>query len=83
MVFVKILLRLQPLIILGLFAVFLQTFGWPAYKTFLKKEVFIKESHLSPSKLPAPGLTICVSPVRITFVLKLVKPLTKPFRELL
>ena len=64
MLLVKLIVKLQPLIAFALFVTFIAVFGWPALTTFIKYEVFIKESHLNPEPLPSPAVTICMEPVQ-------------------
>ena len=49
--------------VLGLFVTFILVFGWPALSTYIKYEVYIKETHLKPADLTAPAITICIEPV--------------------
>ena len=61
--FVKLLIRIQPLIVVGLFIAFLIVFGWPSYNKFVLEHIFIKETKLLSQPIDAPGVTICVDPV--------------------
>ena len=60
----KFLVRIQPLIILALIALFFYEFGLPAYERWSKKEVFIKEYALASKPLEVPAVTLCVQAVR-------------------
>ena len=61
----KLFPRLQPIVILILFIVFLWIFGIKAYKKFRSYEVYIKETVVEyPEGLEAPAMTICVDAVR-------------------
>ena len=65
--FVKLLIRIQPLIVVGLFIAFLIVFGWPSYNKFVLEHIFIKETKLPSQPIEAPGVTICVDPVSFIF----------------
>ena len=62
--FVKILVHLQPVVILSLFVSFVLVFGLPAYQKYVSYEVYIKETHIEKEALTAPAMTICVEMVR-------------------
>ena len=62
--FVKILIHLQPVVILSLFIAFILVFGLPAYQKYISYEVYIKETHIEKKALTAPAMTICVEMVR-------------------
>ena len=62
--FVKILIHLQPVVILSLFIAFILVFGLPAYQKYISYEVYIKETHIEEEALTAPAMTICVEMVR-------------------
>ena len=61
---VKILIHLQPVVILSLFIAFVLVFGLPAYQKYISYEVYIKETHIEKQALTAPAMTICVEMVR-------------------
>ena len=61
---VKILIHLQPVVILALFVAFVLVFGLPAYQKYISYEVYIKETHMEKEALTAPAMTICVEMVR-------------------
>ena len=61
---VKILIHLQPVVILSLFIAFILVFGLPAYQKYISYEVYIKETHIEKEALTAPAMTICVEMVR-------------------
>ena len=61
----KLIPRLQPIIVLILFIAFLLIFGINAYKKYKSYEVYIKETVVEhPEGLEAPAMTICVDAVR-------------------
>ena len=62
--FVKILIHLQPVVILSLVIAFILVFGLPAYQKYISYEVYIKETHIEEEALTAPAMTICVEMVR-------------------
>ena len=64
----KLIPRLQPIIVLILFIAFLLIFGINAYKKYKSYEVYIKETVVEhPEGLEAPAMTICVDAVRKAF----------------
>ena len=61
----KLIPRLQPIVILILFIAFLWIFGINAYQKYRSYEVYIKETVVEyPEGLEAPAMTICVDAVR-------------------
>ena len=61
----KLIPRLQPIVILILFIAFLWIFGIKAYNKYRSYEVYIKETVVEyPEGLEAPAMTICVDAVR-------------------
>ena len=63
MVLLKLIVKLQALFALALFVTFLVVFGYPALTTFIKYDVYVKETHLKSEPLPSPAVTICMQPV--------------------
>ena len=63
MLLIKLIVKLQPLFALALFITFIVVFGYPALTTFIKYDVYIKETHLKSEPLPSPAITICIQPV--------------------
>ena len=60
----KLIPRLQPIVVMILFIAFLLMFGLNAYKKYRSYEVYIKETVVeSPKGLEAPAMTICVDAV--------------------
>ena len=61
----KLIPRLQPIVVLILFIAFLLIFGINAYNKYKSYEVYIKETVVEhPDGLEAPAMTICVDAVR-------------------
>ena len=63
MLLVKLIVKLQPLFALSLFVTFIIVFGYPALTTFIKYDVYVKETSLKSEPLPSPAITICMQPV--------------------
>ena len=63
MLLVKLIVKLQPLFALALFVTFIIVFGYPALTSFIKYDVYIKETSLKSEPLPSPAITICMQAV--------------------
>ena len=66
--FTSLMLKLQPIVVVTLFLVFVVIFGLPAFNNFIQQDVFFKENHHLLESLPMPAITICVEPVSFKII---------------
>ena len=67
-VFLKILLRLESVIIISLFVIFFFLFGLPAYRKYRMEDVIIKEIKKLEKPVESPAVTVCLDFVSFKLV---------------
>ena len=67
-VFLKILLRLESVIIISLFVIFFFLFGLPAYWKYRMEDVIIKEIKKLEEPVESPAVTVCLDFVSFKLV---------------
>ena len=67
-VFLKILLRLESVIIISLFVIFFFLFGLPAYQKYRMEDVIIKEIKKLEEPVESPAVTVCLDFVSFELV---------------